>query len=73
MDKALLFLGAIIIIFGILIFYLMLTSVIKMGQSFKDQYSSLSQVKKNEINISALVSAVIVFIGILVIRKAFKR
>ncbi len=72
MDKALLIFGAIIIFFGILLFYLLLTSVINVGQSVKDQYTTLPQVKKNQINISALISATIILIGVLVIKKALK-
>jgi hypothetical protein len=73
MDKALLLFGTLIIFFGILFFYLLLTSAIDMAQSVKDQYSTLPQVKKNQINISALISATIILIGVLIVREAFKR
>ncbi len=73
MDKALLFFGALIIFFGIIFFYLLLTSAINMGQSIKDQYATLPQAGKNKINDSAMISAVIVLIGVLVIKQAFKR
>jgi len=72
MDKALLVFGTIIIFFGILLFYLLLTSVINVGQSVKEQYTTLPQVKKNQINISALISATIILIGVLIIKKALK-
>jgi len=73
MDKALLFFGIIIIFFGIIIFVLLLTSVINIGQSIKDQYSSIPQAEKNLIHSYALINAAIVLIGILIIKQAFKR
>ena len=73
MDKALLFFGVIIIIFGIVIFFLLLTSVMSLGKSIKDEYSSLPQVKRNEINSYALISAAVVLIGVIIVRKGFKR
>lgn len=73
MDKALLFFGSIIIIFGILIFYLLVTSAINLGKSVKEQYSSLPQLRENEIYIFTPINLVIVLIGIVILREAFKR
>jgi len=73
MDKALLVFGALIIFFGILFFYLILTSAINVGKSIKDQYTSLPEVRRNQINISVLVSAAVVLIGILIVKEAFKK
>jgi len=73
MDKALLFLGTIIIIFGIFVFYLLITSAINLGKSIKDQYPVLPQVQENEIYIFTPINIVIVLIGIVIVREAFKR
>jgi len=73
MDKALLVFGALIIFFGLLFFYLLLNSAINLGRSIKEESSTLPQLQKNEIYIFTPLSAVIILIGVLVIREAFKR
>jgi len=73
MDKALLFLGLIIIIFGILISYLLVASAINLGKSVKGQYSGLPQLQQNEIYIFTPINIVIVLIGIIILREGFKR
>ena len=72
MDKALLFFGSIIVIFGLAIFYLMITSVINLAQSIKEEQASIPEVERNKINFSALISAMIVLIGVLITRKGMK-
>ncbi len=73
MDNALLFFGIFIIIVGIVVFFLIFTSIINLGQSIKGQATGLPQLKKNEIYIFTPISLVIVIIGFLIIRKAFKK
>ena len=73
MDKALLLFGSLMIIFGIIISYLLITSILNLGMSIADQYSNLPQVQRNKINASTLIGAAIVLIGVLIVRKAFKR
>ena len=73
MDKALLFFGAFIIILGIVIFYLVFISIINLGQAIKGQATGLPQLKKNEIYVFTPISLVIVVIGVLILREAFKR
>ena len=73
MDKALLIFGALIIFFGILFFYLLLTSAISMGRSIKEQSSTLPELQQNQIYIFTSISAVVILIGILIVREAFKR
>ena len=73
MDKALLFFGVIIIILGIVIFYLVITSFINLGLSIKEQSSTLPQLQENEIYLLTPISSVIVSIGVLMLKKAFEK
>ena len=73
MDKALILFGAIIIFFGMLVFYLLFTSVINLGKTLAGQYSSLPELQQNQINIFTPVSAAIVLIGVMIVREGFKR
>ena len=69
----LLIFGTFTIISGLLISYLLLTSVINLSKSIENQYSYLSQIQKNKINSYGLIGAMIVLIGTLIVREAFKR
>jgi len=73
MDKALLVFGILIIFLGVLFFYLILTSAINLGRSIKGQSKTLPQLQQNEIYIFTPLSAVVVLIGVFIIREAFRR
>lgn len=73
MDKALIVFGILIIIVGIVVFYLTLVSVMNLGQSIKDQSSGLPQLQEHEITISAPISVVIILIGAVIVVKSLKR
>lgn len=73
MDKTLLFFGIFVIIVGIVIFYLIFISIVNLGQSIKGQATGLPQLKQNEIYVFTPISLVIVVIGVLVLREAFKK
>jgi hypothetical protein len=76
MDSALLAFGVTIIIFGIIISYLLVTSVLKVGQSIIDiqtQTADLIQTQNNGILSSTLIGGAIILVGVLITREAFKR
>jgi hypothetical protein len=76
MDSALLAFGITIIIFGIIISYLLVTSVFKIGRSVVDvqtQTADLIQTQNNGILSSTLIGGAIILIGVLIIKEAFKR
>ena len=76
MNTALLLLGITITIFGIIITYLLVVSVFKMGQSMiemQTQTESLIQTQMNGIVSTTLIGGALILIGILVVREAFRR
>jgi uncharacterized protein YjeT (DUF2065 family) len=76
MDSALLAFGVTIIIFGIIISYFLVTSVLKIGRSVVDiqtQTADLIQTQNNEILSTTLIGGAIILIGVLIIKEALKR
>lgn len=75
MKSILLVLGVSTIIFGIIITYFLMTSIIKFGQAIEEiqaQSFRLTDIQKNQILGSSLIGAVIVVIGVVLTKQAFK-
>jgi len=76
MNNTLLFLGISIIIFGVIISYIVIASVLKLEQSMSEiitQAKSLTNTQKNQIISNTLIGEIIIVIGFLIIREALRR
>jgi len=74
MNTVLLVLGVSIIIVGIVISYVLVASVLKIGQAMIEIQSqaSLISTKRNQIINTSLIGGAIILIGVLITRKAFR-
>jgi hypothetical protein len=76
MNTVLLLLGLSIIIFGVIISYIVIASVLKLEQSMSEiiiQAKSLTNTQKNQIINNTLIGEIIILIGFLIIREALRR
>jgi len=76
MNTTLLLLGLSIIIFGVIISYIVIASVLKLEQSMSEiitQAKSLTNTQKNQIISNTLIGEIIIVIGFLIIREALRR
>jgi uncharacterized membrane protein YidH (DUF202 family) len=76
MNTPLLLLGLSIIIFGVVISYIVISSVLKIQESMTNiinQAKGLTNTQKNQIINNTLIGEIIIVVGFLVVREALKR
>lgn len=76
MKPILLVLGAASIIFGIIISYILIASVLRFEQTIEEiqtQSLKLTDIERNQVLGSSLIGASLVMIGIILTREALKR
>jgi uncharacterized membrane protein YdcZ (DUF606 family) len=75
MKSVFLVLGVSTVIFGVIISYLLVSSVMKFGQAIEEiqaQSFRLTDIQRNQIMGSSLIGAAIVLIGVILTREGFK-
>lgn len=76
MNTPLLLLGLSIVIFGVVISYVVVSSVLRIQESMSNiivQAKSLTNTQKNQIINNTLIGEIIIVVGFLVIREALKK
>jgi len=76
MNVAIVMFGVLTIIFGIIVSYLLISSVLNLSESMiniQNQYTSMIRAQKNVIHGYGLFGAAIVLIGVLITREGIKR